>query len=70
MICAIIASEFDNIGRREMFSFQAFETGNICMAATTTSAAAVLNKMALVTTGTGPQDATLLVDPLRAHRPR
>ena len=55
MICAIMASEFGNKGRREMSSFQALVTGKICIAETMASAWAVLKRTALVTTGAGPR---------------
>src|SRR6266487_5436560 len=55
LICAIIASEFVNTGRRETSSFQALVVGKICIAETIASASGVLNRMELVTTGGEPR---------------
>src|SRR6185369_4725155 len=50
-----MASELMRTGRLEMHSFQGLVTGKICMAETTASALDVLNRMVLVTAGTGPR---------------
>ena len=52
---AIIWSLLESRGRAEMSSFQALVTGKTCIAETIESAWAVLNSVALVTTGAGPR---------------
>jgi len=48
---AMIASEFDSVGRAEMSSFHGLSGGKICMACTTRSASGVSNRIGVAIGG-------------------